>query len=1049
MACNSGSRKRAANNSLLCLLLLVLSGCGNSETDQADNSEPLEDPILTGVFWDSAVDGLGYSTLSLSGLTQNGGEFQYRSGESITFFIANTVLGQTLGADVITPLQLAQTQSLDNPQVINTVRFLQTLDEDANASNGIVINAQTRQQFFDQDIRLDIIDDLTFETTLKALVENDLLAHSILIDATTAIEHFTASLQQLEGTNIAPQASDANYSITSDMALDGSLEATDENADNLTYSIVTSPTNGQVQITDSENGTFTYIPSGQGTVQFGYIASDGQFESNIAIVSIQIELQNQAPIVSGGSLNATEDVAASGVLQAQDPEDDPLTFSIVSPPARGSLRIDDHLTGAYTYTPDPNQSGSDQFSFAASDGMINSNTATTVVQIEPVNDQPAAFDAIFDINAEITFTGGLSASDIEGDNLVYTVISSPGQGQVQITNAMSGTFSYTASSNAAGQDTFTFNVNDGNNDSNTATVTFTIMSLPTTPGNFMATAGDGEITLTWDPVISAESYTLYWGVESGVDKQNGQAIPAITSGLYRHEGLAIAQTYYYRIAANNQGEESLLSEERSATTITPLSVSAPDNTSASPADGAVELSWDAVDGASSYTVYLASDASVNPTNYILLNDNQVISDIITSIIFVSGLNNYETYYFTVTASNSAGESEGSTTVSSTPMREDYLYMNNIRLEANLNSYKRNAQLETAALNHSQYQVTNDISGHGQNASDSGFTGTSPNDRARVAGYAGYFSVGEVISYDETEQKSLNNLMSAIYHRFGLLRNDADEIGFGFFKDSTGGLNQSFVGNNANSKLGELCSREDFTGFGSYYNLCDPALKIEASVYESARDYFTGSNPDLVIWPGNNASNVQPVFYEESPDPLPDYSASGYPISAEFNTTSVMQVDLISFELFNINSGEQLTNIRILTQSTDPNSLFSSHQFSLFPLDRLDYNTTYRVDFSYVQDGLPTDKSWIFTTLDLGTVVYKINAQGDELEVNSGETFHIYLPPTQLNPSMGGYSFSSSFNSQLTAEFVDSNTLEITFTGSVDDQASFSLNNGGAFSIRIQ
>jgi uncharacterized protein YkwD len=250
--------------------------------------------------------------------------------------------------------------------------------------------------------------------------------------------------------------------------------------------------------------------------------------------------------------------------------------------------------------------------------------------------------------------------------------------------------------------------------------------------------------------------------------------------------LASAQTYYYRIAANSPGGESTLSDERSATTITPQSVSAPDNTSASPADGAVELSWDPVDGASRYNIYLATEASVNPTNYLSLNDNQMISDISTSIIIVSGLNNYETYYFSVTASSSIGESGSSDTVSNTPMREDYLYMNNIRVDANLNSYKRDAQLETAALNHSEYQVTNDITGHGESASNSGFTGASANDRARAVDYAGYFWVGEVLAYDETEQKSLDNLMSAIYHRFGLLRNDADEIGFGFFKDSTGG-----------------------------------------------------------------------------------------------------------------------------------------------------------------------------------------------------------------------------------------------------------------------
>jgi hypothetical protein len=95
-----------------------------------------------------------------------------------------------------------------------------------------------------------------------------------------------------------------------------------------------------------------------------------------------------------------------------------------------------------------------------------------------------------------------------------------------------------------------------------------------------------------------------------------------------------------------------------------------------------------------------------------------------------------------------------------------------------------------------------------------------------------------------------------------------------------------------------------------------------------------------------------------------------------------------------------------------------------------------------------DKSWIFKTLDLGTVVYKINAGGDVLGVKSGERFHVYRAPTQSKPSIGGYSVSSSFNSRLTAEFFDANTVEITFTGAGDDHASFSLNNGSTFMLKI-
>jgi hypothetical protein len=855
---------------------------------------------------------------------------------------ANAGVDQNVGATAIVTLN--SSASSDSDGSIVSYAWTQSSGTSVSLSSSSAVSPT-----FDASIANDNGESLVF-----SLIVTDNEGASSIAD--------TVSIAVAELPNVAPTANagiDQSVTATATVTLTGT-GSSDSDGSLASYAW-TQSSGTSVSLSSSSVVSPTFdvsIANDNGeSLVFSLIVTDNEGASSVAdIVSIAVaELQNQAPIASAGSLNTTEDVAASGVLQAQDPDDDSLTFSIVTSPTKGSLQIDNNQTGAYTYIPDSNQSGSDQFSFAVSDGIISSNTATTFVQIEAVNDQPSAFDASFDINVETTITGDLTASDIEGDSLAFSVINSPSQGQVQITNAMIGTFSYTSSANAAGQDTFTFHVNDGNHDSNIATVTFNITSLPTTPGNFTATGGDGEIA----------------------------------------------------------------------------------------------LSWDTVDGASSYTVYLASDASVNSTNYLSLNGNQMISSILSPTFVVSGLNNYETYYFSVTASNFTGESGGSGTVSGTPMREDYLYINNIRREAGLNSYKRNAQLETAALNHSQYQVTNDVLGHGEISSDSHFTGTTASDRANFEEYDGYFSVGEVIAYDDNEQKSLDSLMSAIYHRFGLLRNDADEIGFGFFKDSIGELNQAFVGNNGNSKLAELCSGESFTGSGSIYTLCDPVLKIEASVYESARDYLTGRNPDLVIWPVDNAQNVLPVFYEESPDPLPDYSASGYPISAEFNTFTAMEVGLESFKLFNNVSGEEITNTRLLTNSDDPNGLFSAHQFALFPLDRLDYNTTYRVEFSYFQNGALIDKSWTFTTLDLGTVVYKINAVGDELGVNSGDTFHIYLPPTQLSPFMGGYRFSHSNNSQLTSEFVDSNTLKVTFTGAIGDHAGFNLNNGGTFEIKIK
>ena len=49
--------------------------------------------------------------------------------------------------------------------------------------------------------------------------------------------------------------------------------------------------------------------------------------------------------------------------------------------SKGVARITDATTGAFTYTPNAGATGSDSFTFKASDGQLDSNTATITVTI--------------------------------------------------------------------------------------------------------------------------------------------------------------------------------------------------------------------------------------------------------------------------------------------------------------------------------------------------------------------------------------------------------------------------------------------------------------------------------------------------------------------------------------------------------------------------------------------------------------------------------------------------------------------------------------------
>lgn len=89
------------------------------------------------------------------------------------------------------------------------------------------------------------------------------------------------------------------------------------------------------------------------------------------------------------------------------------------------------------------------------------------------------------VHPGVSVSGLLRATDADGNNLTYSIVTPPSQGTVVITNSRTGEFIYTANANAAiGTDFFTFKANDGVVDSNIATTLININEPP------FATAGE-------------------------------------------------------------------------------------------------------------------------------------------------------------------------------------------------------------------------------------------------------------------------------------------------------------------------------------------------------------------------------------------------------------------------------------------------------------------------------------------------------------------------------------------------------------------------------
>lgn len=122
-----------------------------------DRSDFEDSPVLQGRFVDSEVEGVEYETETQSGVTGENGEFSYRAGETIIFFIGGIILGEAEAEPVMTPVDLVEgaTDQFDDV-VTNIARFLQTLDDDDDPDNGIRITEEVRNAAIDISIDFNV-----------------------------------------------------------------------------------------------------------------------------------------------------------------------------------------------------------------------------------------------------------------------------------------------------------------------------------------------------------------------------------------------------------------------------------------------------------------------------------------------------------------------------------------------------------------------------------------------------------------------------------------------------------------------------------------------------------------------------------------------------------------------------------------------------------------------------------------------------------------------------------------------------------------------------
>jgi VCBS repeat-containing protein len=175
-------------------------------------------------------------------------------------------------------------------------------------------------------------------------------------------------------------------------------------------------------------------------------------------------------------------VPSPGILSNDsDPDGDTLTAVLDTGPAHGTLTL--NTDGSFSYTPNANYNGADNFTYYANDGTANSNIAAVSLTINPVNDPPVAVDDSYSASEGTPFSVAAPGvlgndSDVDGDALTAVLDTSTTHGTLSL--KADGSFTYNPEANFTGSDSFSYHASDGTANSNVASVTISVSGSPST-----------------------------------------------------------------------------------------------------------------------------------------------------------------------------------------------------------------------------------------------------------------------------------------------------------------------------------------------------------------------------------------------------------------------------------------------------------------------------------------------------------------------------------------------------------------------------------------
>ncbi len=257
---------------------------------------------------------------------------------------------------------------------------------------------------------------------------------------------------------------------------------------------------------------------------------------------------NAAPVAHSKNVMTDEDVEQHIDGIAGDANGDALDYTLLDPPDHGMVTFNDDYSA--DYYPEENYFGTDFFSFTASDGNADSNAATIVITINPVNDPPQAFAEIIDglldpatnqtiIAKEVTFHGTATDIDSPSGSLTYEWLFSDGY-------PMLPSQTVTRAFLAKGIHTATLRVRDDAG------------AYDETQIDIVVEDASGVIV---DLVVMVESFNLQQGITNSLDSKLNNALATLDAEKAGNRSDAINKIQAFINSVEAQRDKELTNEQ--------------------------------------------------------------------------------------------------------------------------------------------------------------------------------------------------------------------------------------------------------------------------------------------------------------------------------------------------------------------------------------------------------------------------------------------------------------------------------------------------------